>query len=57
MREQVKRDRNSTPELYNLARDPGETANVAQDNPGLAAKAAALMKAARSPSSEPQWNF
>ncbi|HUQ68797.1 MAG TPA: arylsulfatase [Planctomycetaceae bacterium] len=57
VREQVKRDRNSTPELYNLARDPGETTNVAQDNPDLAAKAAALMKAARSPSAEPKWNF
>ena len=32
----------ATPELYNLASDPGETTNVAAQHPDLAAKAAAL---------------
>lgn len=57
VREQVKRDRNSTPQLYNLAEDPGETKNVAAQHPELASKAAELMKSARTPSSEPKWNF
>jgi arylsulfatase A-like enzyme len=47
----------ATPELYNLATDPGETTNLADQHPELAAKAAAYMKAAHSPSWEPKWNF
>jgi arylsulfatase A len=57
VREQVKKDHDSTPELYNLARDPGETKNVAADQPDLARKAAAMMQSARTPSWEPRWNF
>jgi len=57
VREQVKKDHDSTPELYNLARDPGEMKNLAAERPDLAAKAAALMKSARVPSWEPKWNF
>ena len=55
--QQRQKDLNSTPELYNLASDPGETTNVAAEHPDLAAKAAAYMKAAHSPSWEPKWNF
>ena len=47
----------ATPELYNLANDPGETTNVAAQHADLAAKAAAYMKAAHKPSWEPKWNF
>lgn len=57
VREKVKQNHDSTPELYNLATDLGETKNVAAEHPDLAAKAAALMKAARTPSNEPKWNF
>lgn len=57
VREKVKMNPDSTPELYNLATDLGETKNVAADHPDLAAKAAALMKAARTPSAQPRWNF
>jgi arylsulfatase A len=57
VREKVKQNRDTTPELYDLATDVGETKNVAAEHPDLAAKAAALMKAARTPSSEPKWNF
>jgi arylsulfatase A-like enzyme len=34
-------------ELYNLARDPGETANVASANPEVLARMEALLKTAR----------
>ena len=57
VREQVKRDRDSTPQLFNLASDLGETKDVAAEHPDLAAKAAAIMKSARTPSWEPAWNF
>jgi arylsulfatase len=57
VREQVKKDRDSTPQLFNLARDLGETNNLAAEYPDLAEKAAALMKSARTPSWEPRWNF
>ena len=40
-------------ELYDLASDPGETKSVAAAHPDLAAKAAALMKAART--EDPNW--
>jgi arylsulfatase len=57
VREQVKRDHDSTPQLFNLATDPGETKDVAAEYSDLAAKATALMKSARTPSWEPKWNF
>jgi len=57
IRNNLKKNPNSTPELYNLASDPSETTNVAAEHPDLAAKAAAYMKAAHSPSWEPKWNF
>ena len=57
VREQVKQNRDSTPQLFNLAKDLGETTNLAAEHPDLAAKAAALMKSARTPSWEPKWNF
>jgi arylsulfatase len=57
IRNNVKKSPGATPELYNLADDPGETTNLAGRRPELAAKAAAYMKAAHGPSREPQWNF
>jgi arylsulfatase A-like enzyme len=57
----VRKNRNkapdATPELYNLANDPGETTDVAAQHADLAAKAAAYMKDAHRPSWEPKWNF
>jgi arylsulfatase len=57
VRNNVKKTPDATPELYNLARDPSETTNLAGRRPETAAKAAAYMKAAHSPSWEPKWNF
>lgn len=57
VREQVKRHPDSIPELYDLANDPSETRNLADQHPDLAAKAAGFMKSARTPSWEPKWNF
>ena len=57
IRNGVKKAPDSTPELYNLKTDPAEKTNVAAEHPDLAAKAAALMKSARTPSERPQWNF
>jgi arylsulfatase len=57
VRNNVKKAGDAPPELYNLARDPGERTNLAGDRPELAAKAAAIMKAAHAPSWEPKWNF
>lgn len=57
VRNQVKKDPNSTPELYDLATDPGEKTNVAAQHPDLAAKAAGYMKAAHTPSWEKNWNW
>lgn len=57
IRNNVTKDRDGAPELYNLATDPGEKTNVARQHPDLAAKAAAYMKAAHTPSAEPKWNF
>jgi arylsulfatase A-like enzyme len=45
------------PKLYDLARDPGEKTNLADQFPELAAKAAGYMKAAHSPSKEAKWDF
>ncbi len=55
--QQVTKSPDATPELYDLATDPGEKINLAGQHPDLAAKAAAYMKAAHSPSREPKWNF
>ncbi len=57
VRTDVQKAPRKTPELYNLATDPGETTNVAAQYPVIAAKAAALMKADHTPSWEPKWNF
>jgi arylsulfatase len=57
VRNHVTKSPDSTPELYNLASDPSESKNVAAEHPDLAAKAAAYMKAAHTPSWEPKWNF
>jgi arylsulfatase A-like enzyme len=57
VRNNVRKAPRATPELYDLATDPGEKTNLAGQRPELAAKAAAFMKAAHSPSREPKWNF
>ena len=57
VRNNVNEAPDATPELYNLADDPGETTNVAARHPDPAEKAAAYMKAAHRPSWEPKWNF
>lgn len=57
IRNGVKKNPDTTPELYNLATDPAEKNNVAAEHPEIATKAAALMKSARTPSALPQWNF
>ena len=57
IRNGVKKAPDSTPELYNLKADPAEKTNVAAQNPEVVAKAAALMKAAHTPSHIAQWNF
>jgi hypothetical protein len=57
IRNNVRKAPGATPELYNLASDPSAKTDIAQQHPELAAKAAALMKAAHSPSREPKWNF
>ncbi len=57
IRANVTKSPDATPELYDLATDPGETTNLAGRRPDLAAKAAAYMKAAHSPSWEPKWDF
>jgi arylsulfatase len=57
VRNNLKTAPDATPELYDLAHDPSEKTNAAAEHPDLAAKAAAYMKAAHRPSSEPKWNF
>ena len=57
VRNDVKKNPNTTPELYNLATDRAEKTNVAAEHPDLAAKAAEYMKASHTPSWEPKWNF
>jgi arylsulfatase A len=57
IRNNVTKSPDATPELYDLATDLGETTNLAGRHPDLAAKAAAYMKAAHSPSWKPKWNF
>ena len=57
IRNNVTKSPGTTPDLYDLATDPGEKTNLARRHPDLAAKAAAYMKAAHRPSREPKWNF
>ncbi len=57
VRNDVNKGPDATPQLYDLANDPGETTNVAAQHADLAAKAAGYMKAAHKPSWEPKWNF
>lgn len=57
VRNKVSQAPDATPELYNLADDPSETTNLATERPELAARAAAYMKAAHTPSWEPKWNW
>lgn len=57
VRNRVRKSPDATPELYNLVADPSEKTDLAGERPELAAKAAAYMKAAHSPSWEPKWNF
>jgi arylsulfatase A len=57
VRNNVKKSPAATPELYNLADDPSESKDVADAHPDIAARAATYMKAAHSPSWEPQWNW
>lgn len=57
VRYNVDDDPDSTLELYDLSEDPGETANVAADHPEVAAELAALLKTARTASTNPKWNF
>ena len=57
VRNNVRKAPAATPELYNLAADPGETTNLAGQHPELAARAAAYMHDAHRPSAEPKWNF
>jgi arylsulfatase A len=52
VRNNVNNASDTTPELYNLADDLGETTNVAAQHPDLAAKAAAYMTAGHKPSWE-----
>jgi arylsulfatase A len=57
VRNNVSKAPQATPELYNLASDPSEQTNVADQHPNVVAKAVAFMKDAHRPSWEPKWNF
>lgn len=57
VRERVREAPDAVPQLFDLARDPGETRDVAAEHPDVAARAEALMQSARTPSAEPRWNF
>ena len=51
----VHKDRTSTPQLYDLSRDIGETKNVAAQNPEVVSKLAGFMEEAHADS--PLWTF
>jgi len=53
----IKKAPDAAPELYRLSQDPGEQTDVASQYPEVAAKAAALLKSARTPSPRKEWNF
>ena len=55
VRNNVGKDPNSTPELYDLTSDIGETKNVAADHPDIVKKMEAYMQEAHTPS--PSWAF
>jgi len=57
IRHQVKKNPDSTPELYNLKTDPAEKNDVAAEHPDLVTKAVALMKSSHTPSVRKEWNF
>jgi arylsulfatase A-like enzyme len=57
IRNKVDKNHDSTPELYDLSADPGETTDLAAKYPDMAAKAASYMKEAHTLSWEPKWNF
>ncbi len=44
-------------ELYDLERDPGETNDVARENPGVVARIAEAMRSSHAPAALPKWNF
>jgi arylsulfatase A-like enzyme len=57
IRHQVKKNPDSTPELYNLKTDPAEKNNVAAEHLDLTTKASELMKTSHTPSARKEWNF
>lgn len=57
VRYNVHKNATSTVELYNLTNDPGETQNVASSYPKIAEELDALLKEARTPSSNPRFAF
>ncbi|MCG8336591.1 MAG: sulfatase-like hydrolase/transferase, partial [Proteobacteria bacterium] len=44
-------------ELYNLETDPGETKNVATQNPQIITRIKQIANTSRTPSHKPQWNW
>ncbi len=53
----AKKNLNGPLELYNLAKDPGETVNLAEAHPGLVKRLESLMALVREDSSVPYWNY
>jgi arylsulfatase A-like enzyme len=57
VRYNVNNNKNTAWELYDLARDPHETTNLAMQHPELVNKFNELAAASHTPSSIPEWNF